>query len=54
LPAELHLYAQGGHGFGMRKRNLPVDAWPLAFEAWLQSRGLTKPASGTAAGNPKP
>jgi acetyl esterase/lipase len=48
LPAELHLYAQGGHGFGMRKRKLPVDAWPSALEAWLQSRGLARPAGGTA------
>lgn len=39
-PAELHLYAKGGHGFGMRPQNLPVDAWPAAFEAWLRSQGL--------------
>lgn len=40
LPAELHEYEKGGHGFGMRKHNLPVDAWPAAFAAWLRSRGL--------------
>lgn len=39
LPAELHLYEEGGHGFGMRSRNLPVDTWPLALEAWLANRG---------------
>ena len=39
LPAELHLYEKGGHGFGMRRRDLPVDKWPLALEAWLISRG---------------
>lgn len=27
LPVELHLYAQGGHGFGMRSRGLPSDTW---------------------------
>src|ERR1700730_12173189 len=26
-PAELHLYAKGGHGFGMRKQNVPTDSW---------------------------
>jgi acetyl esterase/lipase len=40
LPAELHLYEKGGHGFGMRSRNLPADQWPAALEAWLLSRGL--------------
>ena len=25
--AELHMYAKGGHGFGMRKQNLPTDHW---------------------------
>ncbi|TFI59951.1 alpha/beta hydrolase [Sphingomonas parva] len=40
LPAELHLYEKGGHGFGMRPRGLAADKWPLALEAWLQARGL--------------
>jgi len=39
-PAELHIYAAGGHGFGMRTQGLPVDRWPSDFEAWLSSRGL--------------
>jgi acetyl esterase/lipase len=39
-PAELHLYEKGGHGFGFRTRNLPVDGWRPALEAWLQARGL--------------
>ena len=34
-PAELHLYANGGHGFGMRKNNLPSDRWIELFDAWL-------------------
>jgi acetyl esterase/lipase len=46
LPAELHLYEKGGHGFGMRRHNLPADKWPLALEAWLLSRGLAS-AAGT-------
>lgn len=39
LPAELHLYEKGGHGFAFRKHHLPVDQWPEAFWLWMQSRG---------------
>lgn len=46
VPAELHLYEKGGHGFGLRTRNLPLDLWPAALEAWLIARGLaTKTAA---------
>jgi acetyl esterase/lipase len=38
--AELHLYAKGGHGFGMRKQDLPVDHWIDRFAEWLQWQGL--------------
>ncbi|NOT62460.1 MAG: alpha/beta hydrolase [Acidobacteria bacterium] len=40
--AELHIYAQGGHGFGMTKRGLPVDGWVERFGEWLQQQGLLK------------
>lgn len=33
--AELHLYAKGGHGFGMRQQNLPSDHWIELFGDWL-------------------
>jgi len=39
LPAELHIYDKGGHGFGFRPHHLPVDAWPASFERWLASHG---------------
>ena len=39
LPAELHIYERGGHGFGMVKHNKPVDEWTNAFEAWLRADG---------------
>ena len=42
VPAELHLYDQGGHGFGMLQRELPIDHWPEALEAWLKSRDLIR------------
>jgi acetyl esterase/lipase len=41
-PVELHLYAKGGHGFGMRKQNLPTDQWIDRFGDWLQVQGLLK------------
>jgi acetyl esterase/lipase len=40
LPAELHLFEQGPHGFGFRALGLPVDHWPELFENWLRSRSL--------------
>jgi acetyl esterase/lipase len=34
-PAELHVYMKGGHGFGMNKQGLPIDAWAERFIEWL-------------------
>jgi acetyl esterase/lipase len=41
-PAELHLYAQGGHGFGMRQQHLPTDRWIERFADWLEAQGFLK------------
>ncbi len=41
--AELHLYARGGHGFGMRRQNLPSDRWIERFADWLEMHGWMKP-----------
>ena len=38
--AELHMYARGEHGFGMRKQNLPTDNWIQLFYDWLGVQGL--------------
>src|SRR5690606_18866741 len=38
--AELHVYGQGGHGFGMLEQGLPSDGWIEAFHAWLLGRGI--------------
>lgn len=35
VPAELHVYATGGHGFGIRKTDKTSAAWPQALVAWL-------------------
>ena len=40
--AELHLYAKGGHGFGMRKQNIPTDHWIDRFADWLELEGFLK------------
>jgi acetyl esterase/lipase len=42
LPAELHIYSQGGHGFGTRKKNLPVDGWLKAAAEWMDVSGFLK------------
>ncbi len=41
-PAELHIFEKGGHGFGMRKNNIPTDRWIDRFEEWLFLHGLVK------------
>lgn len=38
-PAELHMFAKGGHGFGMRQQGLPSDRWIDRFADWLQMQG---------------
>jgi len=40
VPAELHVYAQGGHGYGLRRTALPVTTWPDAVETWLHTIGI--------------
>ena len=37
VPAELHVYAQGGHGYGLRRTELPVTTWPQLVETWLHT-----------------
>jgi acetyl esterase/lipase len=39
-PAELHVFARGGHGFGMVRRGLPVDRWIDLFADWLADQGF--------------
>ncbi|WP_430909091.1 alpha/beta hydrolase [Maribacter sp. 2-571] len=37
----LHMYAKGGHGFGMKKQGLPSDSWISRFYDWAVSEGIT-------------
>jgi acetyl esterase/lipase len=43
ISAELHIYATGGHGFGVRRKGLPCCTWPERCVAWLQSLGVLTP-----------
>lgn len=40
VPVEMHLYAQGGHAFGLRRTQLPATAWPQLVETWLRTLGM--------------
>lgn len=40
VPAELHAYAKGGHGYGMRPSENPVSKWNKQLQAWLQASGF--------------
>jgi len=42
VSAELHIYASGGHGFGLRPSEHPCAAWPQRCEEWLAARGALK------------
>lgn len=42
-PSELHIYEKGGHGFGMRKNNIPTDTWIERFGDWLKLQGFLPP-----------
>lgn len=40
VPVEMHLYAQGGHAFGLRRTQFPVTEWPQLAEKWLRTIGM--------------
>jgi acetyl esterase/lipase len=40
VPAEIHLYAQGGHAFGLRRTEQPITAWPQLVETWFGTIGM--------------
>ena len=47
VPSELHVYAQGGHGFGVRKKGRPADAWTESCLSWLRGQGLLSTSAPT-------
>jgi acetyl esterase/lipase len=43
VPAEMHLYPQGKHAFGLRRTQDPITGWPELVETWLRTLGMTSP-----------
>jgi acetyl esterase/lipase len=41
VPVEMHLYAKGGHAFGLRPTEQPATKWPALVEDWLKTIGMT-------------
>ncbi len=42
VPAEIHMYATGGHGFGLRATDEPSSQWPKRCEEWMKRTGILK------------
>jgi hypothetical protein len=42
VPAEMHLFPKGGHGYGLRPTELPVTHWSDRAAAWLKDMGFDK------------
>jgi acetyl esterase/lipase len=40
VPAEMHLYAHGGHAFGLRPTAEPITHWPDLAASWLTTMGM--------------
>ncbi|MEP6849728.1 MAG: alpha/beta hydrolase [Acidobacteriota bacterium] len=45
VPVEMHLYAKGGHAFGLRPTEFPITGWPRLVEAWLRTIGMVSRSS---------
>jgi acetyl esterase/lipase len=43
IPAELHIFTEGGHGFGLRPTALPISRWPQLAETWLHAIHILGP-----------
>jgi acetyl esterase/lipase len=46
VPVEMHLYAHGGHAFGLRPSKLPISHWPTLVEQWLRTLNVLGAAQG--------
>jgi dipeptidyl aminopeptidase/acylaminoacyl peptidase len=42
VPAELHIFKDGGHGVGLPMQDPMVSEWPKALANWLRASGLIK------------
>lgn len=52
VPAELHIYSAGGHGFGLRPTTQPCSTWPKRCEEWMRNQGILR-AGGSGPGGPQ-
>jgi acetyl esterase/lipase len=43
VPAELHIFSEGGHGFGIRNRGIPASSWPQRLLDWLAVMDIVRP-----------
>ncbi len=43
VPTELHIYAEGGHGYGLRPTDLPITRWPALAATWLKTIHVLTP-----------
>ena len=46
IPVEMHLYAKGGHAFGVRKTPEPITQWPTLAEKWMSTIGVVPSTGG--------
>lgn len=44
VPAEMHIYPAGGHGYGLRRTKEGVTTWPARAESWMRSLGIIGPS----------
>jgi acetyl esterase/lipase len=42
IPAEMHIFPSGGHGYGLRRSTARVTSWPALAEDWFRSLGVLK------------
>jgi acetyl esterase/lipase len=47
VSAEMHIYAEGGHGYGLRRTALPITTWPASVETWLHTIHVMSDSTGT-------
>ena len=40
VSAEMHIYSEGGHGYGLRRTDKPVTSWTDRMEDWLRLKGF--------------
>ncbi|MGY8696174.1 MAG: alpha/beta hydrolase, partial [Verrucomicrobiia bacterium] len=40
VSTEMHIYSEGGHGYGLRRTEQPVTSWTDRMEDWLRYKGF--------------